>query len=307
MQKNRIIFIVLCFLFILSTVTISVSAEEKTDIKKGVAVIDGVIDEIWDKVEANPINKINPNTGEDSGTTGYWKGLWSGNDLYILIVVTDANIVTMNANQDDENRLPNAGDGVEIYLDVLNEKGDAYENVGELHYGMFTTGQVHIFDNGVADIDMLSQNSKASVNGNQIIYEFKMPLDIISGGRLPSVSAGHKVGLDVQICDSDTGTDWRIAAYNWSDDEDLAWKAPSYFGTITLIDVEAVPAAEEVEEPEVQPAPQEEQAPPATDAPAATVIVPQTGDAGIYLLLILAAVAACGAVALGKKRKADKY
>jgi len=280
-------------MLILSSTVLTVSAEEKADIKKGTAVIDGVIDEIWDHVDAYPISKVNPNTGNDSGTTGYWKGVWSGNDLYILVVVNDANIVTMNDNQDDENRLPNAGDGVEIYIDVLNDRSEdpGYQNIGEIHFGMFPTGKMHLFDNGVADMDMLNQNSKASVNGNQIVYEFKLPLDKLSGGRLSSVSVGHKMGLDVQICDSDTGTDWRLAALNWSDDLDLAWQSTVYCGTITLTDVEAMPQVVEPEEPLAVEA---DEPAPVPSTPAS----PTTGNIGMVLMVL----AVLGSAVVLKKR-----
>lgn len=301
-KKNKAICTLLCILTMTTVFTFTIFAEETADVKKGVAVIDGVIDEIWSKADELPISKINPDPGADTGTTGYAKVMWNDQDLYVLIVVNDANSVNPSNGGSSSST-----DAIEVYFDIQNRKGDSYSEDGEFYFGIFAGDEIDYvnFSEGIALTDIDVVECKSVVTGNQIVYEIKCPLEDLSNNAV-SVAAGHKLGFEVQINDDTDGTAPREAAYNWSDGENQAWERTSALGTLTLADTEVMPAAEPVEPasadiPEEQPV--SEAAPEEPVAIAPVTSAPATNDGNGLLIFVLLAVACTGVVLRAKSQK----
>jgi endo-1,4-beta-xylanase len=294
-RLSKIFAIVLTAVLILPTMLVTVYAEETAQIKIGVAVIDGVIDEIWSNADELAVKKINPDPGADTGTTAYAKALWSDSDLYVLVVTNDANGIN------PPNDSVSVSDSIEVYVDIQNKKSEGYLEDGEFYYGVYAGGAVTELSEGAAYTDAaLLQDCKSVVTGNQIVYEFKLPLDKLSNGKA-AIAAGSKIGFDVQVNDDADAASPREAAYNWSDADNGAWEKTSALGTFTLSDVEAAP--EIIVETE-----------PATDVPAANtetdtaqtppvVAAPQTGDSGFILIIFALSAIAATAIAAAVAKK----
>ena len=90
-------------LLVISTLYIPITASNAEPLTErfyqGTAVIDGIIDPIWNKlpeIEMTPITALSNNTAPD-GLSGYFKGMWSETTgmIYFLAVVEDATMLTL--------------------------------------------------------------------------------------------------------------------------------------------------------------------------------------------------------------------
>ncbi|HXB11958.1 MAG TPA: sugar-binding protein, partial [Bacteroidia bacterium] len=217
-------------------------------------VIDGNIDPVWSTVPSNNITqKINV-ADEGSGlqaapnNTATWKTIWDVNNLYILVQVTDAVLVSQGplAGATDIATL-NAGanpwdvDGIEFYLDGNDNKGGAYDNTNDFQL-RFNLGSTTVTgSSGNAPFALLAPriNFKMVVTAGGYLLEAAIPWSGpggINSGAYPTVAAGNKIGIDFSINDND-GTSWRTAQQGWYDG--LSGSVNQYnnttlFGTATL-------------------------------------------------------------------------
>jgi hypothetical protein len=184
---------------------------------KNIPVIDGKVDEIWLNTEEVPIKKnvvgVKP---ESWDLSGYFKLQWDNNYLYILIDVTDE-------KQISESYREYFKDGIELYLDLKNDKKEMY---GEDDFMVRYNWKHDIsIERGISISNIIySQSDK----NNGYIMEIAFPY---SASNI-SLKSGDFIGIDVHINDNDSNA--RETKLAWSDDSDKAHRNPSVFGFVKL-------------------------------------------------------------------------
>jgi len=265
--------------------------------------LDGDKDAVYDK--GLKLNLVRQQVYDDppTTTTGDAYIVWQDGFLYIFAEVKDSYLMPVDsyANQSGE---PWMTDSFEAFLDFENNldgneseqfRIDAYgyrsfefrASSGESSYGQ---------DENVADGKF---EGKAKIVSGGYNVEFKIPM---------TKAAGANVGMLLQINDMQDDDSTRCMVFSASStDEAKSWEPATYdYIVLSADEVTAV-----VAEPEPEPAAAvEEAAAPAEAAPAPvapvaapanTVAVPQTGDAGIILAVIVLAI--CSAVLISKTKK----
>ena len=198
-------------------------------------IIDGVIDPVWSTVPANPISETISVADEGSGlqsppnNVATWKTIWDATNLYILVQVQDATLISQGplAGATNISTLNGAAnpwdvDGIEFYLDGNNNKGGAYDNTNDFQL-RFNLGQTTVTtgSTGNAPFALLAPriNYKMVVVPGGYLLEAAIPWSGpggINSGAYPSIIAGNKIGIDFSINDND-GTAWRTAQQGWYD------------------------------------------------------------------------------------------
>lgn len=174
----------------------------------GSPIIDGELDEVWDRAEVVKPNHISSNVQ----TTATFKALWDDNALYILAEVTD-NDLSVQSNT------PYMQDSFEIFLDENNDKTQEY-GVDDLHFRVNYENSQSI-DNGDAE-------------------RFYTKTKIVEGGymvearvALKSVPTNDKIlGIELQINDAKGAN--RVGTINVFDATGSAWNDTSKFGEVLL-------------------------------------------------------------------------
>lgn len=185
--------------------------------------IDGQPDDIWggypyDSVENVIVNDI---SGADD-LSARFKVAWDSANIYVLANVTDDTLVSDGGNIYEN-------DGVEIYLDMGNEKaGDYDDNDYQITYTWDDTSRGDLtITNGDLNADAVSYGMSNTDDG--YILEFALPWDSL-GTRL---TEDDLLGFDFHVNDDDDG-DVRDKKISWNADSDYAWQNPSMFGTLYM-------------------------------------------------------------------------
>ena len=186
-------------------------------------VIDGQWDAVWDEVDETQC-LITEMANTDSATpensndlSAVFKAMYDDNNFYILVEVQDSVI-------DYEFSTWN-GDGVEIYFDGDNSKGDSYDGVDD--------NQIRIT---VDDVELANIDSSLPVDGTV----FKVLLTDLGYNVEASfplaklqISPETTVGFEVQVNDNDSAGG-RETLLRWFSNDNDSWKNPSLFGSARL-------------------------------------------------------------------------
>ncbi|MCP2239537.1 endo-1,4-beta-xylanase [Thermoanaerobacterium thermosaccharolyticum] len=178
----------------------------------GTPVIDGKIDDIWNKVDA-----ITTNTwvlGSD-GATATAKMMWDDKYLYVLADVTDSNLNKSSVN-------PYEQDSVEVFVDQNNDKTSYYES---------DDGQYRVnYDNEQSFGGSTNSNgfkSATSLTQSGYIVEEAIPWTSIT------LLNGTIIGFDLQVNDADENGK-RTGIVTWCDPSGNSWQDTSGFGNLLL-------------------------------------------------------------------------
>lgn len=200
-----------------------------TGMSQSGSLIDGEVEEEWNKSPDFQITKLVKNFLSDEGPdpsdlSGYFNALWDGDNLYLLIVVKDDEIYHGITFRDHFN------DNVEVYLDINNSKHSIYDGIDD--------DQVRF----IPDVDTI--NSKAGLAAEDIEFAY---LKTDTGYNLeiafpwtkiaePGFTPGKdiKIGLDVMLTDND-GSDKKDYIMAWNSETNNAWQDASLFGTLQLV------------------------------------------------------------------------
>jgi len=185
--------------------------------------IDGKVDDVWQAARKYPIENMGetPATSAEDLSASY-RALWDENNLYVLVDVKDETLIHDTANSQWYQ-----SDSVEVYIDADNSKSEDY---GEHDYQFAIN-----WDQTAPTLQETKHNRTQSVQhtvvttGNGYRVELKFPWSTL--GTKPSL--GTKIGLEVQINDSDHRGQ-RDTKLSWRDKEDAAWQHPRAFGTAEL-------------------------------------------------------------------------
>jgi hypothetical protein len=158
--------------------------------------------------------------------------MWKEDNLYLYLSVIDDWI---NTDGGDYNY-----DGVEIYFDADNSKGDAYDGIDDLqlrfNLGESTTEEIDAgFGSGGLSWDYFKDGIEYVAAETGLGWDLEVAWSI---GDL-QIAPGFEFGFDIQLNDADEETRGNNMIRWWSDSND-EWQNASYFGTANLISGTAV-------------------------------------------------------------------
>ncbi|WP_440111507.1 endo-1,4-beta-xylanase [Paenibacillus sp. QZ-Y1] len=177
---------------------------------KGTVTIDGKKDVPWNKAAPFKVNLLD----QTKGATAEARAMWSGEDLYLLVDVTDPNIITDSIDPWDQ-------DSIEIFLD---------ENHQRTPYFQYDDAQFRISaDNvttfaGSASPGRLKSAVKKTAKGYQV--EAKIKLQSLKP------NSGSVIGFDLQI--NDNQGEGNKSAAKWNDTTNESWRNTSQYGILTF-------------------------------------------------------------------------
>jgi hypothetical protein len=206
-------------------------------------VIDAIIDDIWDMVEAVALETDFEN--ENPSVGAYWKALYDENHIFLLLEV------------DDDEHLPawmlGAGDHwmydkPEIYFDVNNilADGGGGNNSGDGHWQFAPPFIEEFYGVPYSESAGLREPVLYCYNptGNGYIVEYAFPFNAMpqSDGSVLDME-GFKglpegIGFDITVIDRDTGDETRNRKV-WQNDGSIcgeSWACMDPCGTISLSD-----------------------------------------------------------------------
>ena len=191
--------------------------------------VDGLKDPVY-RTFGNELKRVyNGNVSSPSDLSAEWTATWDDQALYIIVDVRDGQL---------RNDSPDAAedDGIEIFIDADNSRGDAYDGVNDFRYLLGWN------DNVVLE---RAQNATAGVvqaqrsGFNDYTKEVSIPWATLG----VSPEDGLQIGIDVRVNDDDNGSavDARLS---WQDRVGDATSSPAVFGTATLQAVAPPPPVE---------------------------------------------------------------
>ena len=164
--------------------------------------LDGIIDNIWDAIDAVPIAKNF--IGENPTVDAYWKAMWDNQGIYVLI------------NVQDDNHFPAWEDGgndweydhVEVFFDVNQVLDDNLgAGNGQGHYVFSPTFGEDLYDGEIIN-GLLRYANK--LYGESYISEMFFPFAIFTNKDGQNLSksdmiALDAIGFDIHVVDQDQG------------------------------------------------------------------------------------------------------
>ena len=174
--------------------------------------VDGIIEDLWEKIEAVPIKNIG---WGQNGATGSFKVYWDKSQLYILVEVSDS-------TPDTQAEKFSRKDCIEIFI---NEKGDKHQEYaeGDCHFKISRAGEVEYGNN--ANENTMDFKIIDDENGYKI--EIGIPFTLVKP------VFGSAIGFDVRVNDS-KNDQYRDFMTQWSDTSMYTYRDLSKVGTLVL-------------------------------------------------------------------------
>ncbi|MDE7415256.1 MAG: endo-1,4-beta-xylanase [Lachnospiraceae bacterium] len=173
--------------------------------------IDGEMDAIWESAEVIPLTII---SGSPKASASM-RALWDNEYLYILAVVTDAEL-------DQSSTQAHEQDSVEVFIDENNHKSDSYEEDDKQYRINYDNEQTF---NGVdCTADHVKSFTKITEEGYVVEAAYQWT-EI-------TPKAGMEIGLELQVNDCEQGG--RIGTVSWYDESGQGWSSPGVFGSTLL-------------------------------------------------------------------------
>ena len=225
------LFVVLCVSVVLAGAAIAeVDADGRLIVPKtSVApVIDGELDGVWHNVGESRC-LITDMVNADSATPEDWydlfatfKTMYDDDNFYIFVEVQDSIL-------DYEFSTWN-GDGVEIYFDADNSKGETYDGVNDNQI------RITVDDVEIADIDssLPVEGAAFKVLVTDLGYNVEAAFPLEALQISPSADADNVIGFEVQLNDNDSAGG-RETLGRWFSDDNDSWKNASLFGEALLV------------------------------------------------------------------------
>ena len=197
--------------------------------------VDGVAESAWDKAAPSHIGiAMNPRltaTAPECTTNGDVRALWDGSLLYLLISVTDSDVTTASSSAMNK-------DGVEVYIDLWNDKISKYEEddgmmrISAPTASLSGSGSQNSIFPAVYVSRLKAYASAVRVNeqGAQIGYNVELAFNI---GGVPRKN-GSSIGIEFAINDADSSTNTRKFRIYWNNGNNKGTDDNSIWGTVTL-------------------------------------------------------------------------
>jgi len=181
-----------------------------------------------------PIDGSASNAGDFSA---YYKVIWDKNNLYAVINVSDDFLIN-----DSQVGLESFDDGIELYLDIGNDKSLSYDGVDDHHF-LFRWNDPNVYHISAGQLNPTGAVAGFMNTANGYTFEVLLPWSLIGNGV-----QGNIIGIDVQVNDDDNGGDDREARIGWNAATTSVDANPSLFGEGRL---ELVPCTRTI--PEYEP------------------------------------------------------
>ncbi len=165
---------------------------------------------------AQPIEGSASNAGDFSA---YYKIIWDANNLYVVVNVTDD--FKFNDSPVGDAAFD---DGVELYLDIGNDKSISYDGVDDHHF-LFRWNDPDIHHISAGQINPAGAVADYIDTANGYTYEIALAWSLIGDGI-----QGNSIGVDVQVNDDDNGGSDREARIGWNATTIGVDTNPSLFG-----------------------------------------------------------------------------
>jgi hypothetical protein len=160
--------------------------------------------------------------------------MWDENNLYILVEVTDDNLI--NDTSPDQWVTVASGsralpwwfdDCVEVYIDADNSKSEQYgDGDAQYHFDWDKTNPtMDKYQHG------RTENIEYAILTTENGYRVEIKFPWATLGVKPA--SGKIIGLDVQVNDDDDGGE-RDSKIGWHSNQDTAWNNPQVFGNAEL-------------------------------------------------------------------------
>jgi len=180
---------------------------------QGTPIIDGEIDEIWDKAE---IVKTETQVMQEPGSIAEVRALWDEEHIYVLAEVKDRTL-SNNAAQAYMN------DSFEVFVDQLKDRSTAL-GADDYQFRVGYTGRVEM--GGFATKSLI--DAKALVTEDGYLVELAIALNKVTGAE------GVEIGLDFQVNDN-FGNAAREGISKWNDPTNESWRNTTGWGTLEMI------------------------------------------------------------------------
>ncbi|MDR6717158.1 endo-1,4-beta-xylanase [Paenibacillus sp. 2003] len=178
---------------------------------QGIVQIDGKKDALWNKAVPFEVKRLN----ETEGAEAVARAMWSGEYLYLLIDVTDPNIITDSINPWDQ-------DSIEIFLDE-NHQRTPYFQYDDAQFRI-SADNVGTFAGGASPGRLVSAVKKTNKG---YLVEARIQLHSLTP------KAGNVLGFDLQINDNQGGGKQNVA--KWNDTTNESWRNTSQYGILTFV------------------------------------------------------------------------
>ncbi len=183
--------------------------------------VDGIAEEEWSKAVPSAItiamaSNLSGPAGE-CATSGVVSSLWDGALLYLLIEVADADVTS-------EGKRPNDQDGVEIFLDLYNDKFPKNEEDDAI---IRINCKGELSGSGPYTERLVSYAAAPVNSSSSIVKGYIVEAAIATGGL--AAKNGTRIGFDFGINDADTPSNrcrYRIfwnSGYNRGLDDNSMW------------------------------------------------------------------------------------
>ncbi len=182
--------------------------------------INGTEGAIWDTaIQYDLLQSIDGSAANSSDFSAYYKVIWDKDNLYLVINVSDDFLLN-----DSPAGLESFDDGVELYLDIGNEKSASYDGVDDHHF-LFRWNDPDIYHVSEGQINPAGALAEFVNTANGYTYEILLPFSVIGNGM-----QGNVIGIDVQVNDDDNGGNDREARIGWNAASTGVNSNPSLFG-----------------------------------------------------------------------------
>ena len=172
---------------------------------------------IWTPAVQNDLNQlIEGSIGGAADLSAYYKAIWNENHLFLVVNVQDEKLINDSANGALD-------DGVEVYIDGLNEKQSGYDNND--HHFRFEWNDTAIHHISAGQTNPTGALAASANTAGGYTYEIKLPWSLIGG-----YTQGGQIGIEIQVNDDDNGGDTRESRIGWNVSTTAVDADPSLFG-----------------------------------------------------------------------------
>ena len=198
-------------------------------------VIDGNLTEgIWDSADSYSIDYLADFTINNN--TGSFAAVWDDTNFYIGITILDSDVITKDNGILNDHDNIYLDDGVEIYIDPDNSRGEKFDRVNDTQIMIRHDGEMKVCGYDAAPweethaLDGKIQKAVTVVPGTGFTVEVAIPWDAFG----VSPEDGMVLGLDVGNDDNDSYTGNARKEITWTDTH--TYNNPSSWGIVCLYD-----------------------------------------------------------------------
>ncbi|MGF6352364.1 endo-1,4-beta-xylanase [Paenibacillus sp. 4624] len=177
---------------------------------KGTVTIDGEKDTKWNKITPFHVTPLN----QSGGASAEACAMWSGQDLYLFIDVTDPQIITNATDPWDQ-------DSVEIFLDENHQRTPFYQ---------YDDAQFRISADNVATFAGSASPGRLQSAVKKTSKGYQVEAKIRFQSLVPK--EGQVMGFELQINDNQGNNNKSTA--KWNDLTNDSWKNTSQYGILTF-------------------------------------------------------------------------